>query len=154
MSKYDKSMMETAFIFAKHSSCTRKKVAAVLAKENRVLNTAYNGTVSGLSNDCELICENCSGKGCDVCQGLGKVSNPDVIHAEKNLIAFCAQYGISTKDTTVYITLSPCQECASLMAQAGVKKVFYSEKYRDVSGIEDCKRYGIEIEQLEQLERG
>jgi len=145
-------MMGTAYQWAKMSSCRRKKVGAVLAFDNRILNVAYNGTVSGKNNDCEIECPECGNdidENCNRCQGDGIISNPHVIHAEKNLIAFCAQNGIPTKGCTVYVTLSPCIECATLMKQAGIKTVIYDEQYRDISGIEFCKNMGIEVHKLD-----
>jgi len=149
--KFHKPMMGTAYQWAEMSSCKRKKVGAVLAYNNRILNVAYNGTVSGENNDCELECPECSSNiqnDCSTCQGTGLISNPHVIHAEKNLIAFCAQNGIPTKDCTVYVTLSPCIECSTLMKQAGIKTVIYDEQYRDTSGIDFCSKMGLEVIKL------
>lgn len=151
-------MMETAYTWARMSSCKRKQVGAILEKDGRILNTGYNGTISGQDNKCEVDCAYCEGTGeepnyitgngresCSYCQGQGQVSNPNVVHAEKNLIAFCAKNGIPTDGCTVYVTLSPCTECASLMTQAGIVKVIYDEEYRDTSGIELLKSYDIEV---------
>ena len=152
-SKFDSPMMGTAYQWGAMSSCERKKVGAILAKDNRVLNVAYNGTISGADNLCEIDCPQCKGnpfdkvlqEGCERCQGAGIISNPNVVHAEKNLIAFCAKNGIPTDGCTVYVTLSPCIECSSLMKQAGIQKIVYDEVYRDTSGIEFCEQHGIEV---------
>lgn len=160
MSKFDKPMMGTAREWADLSSCERRKVGAVLAKGNRPLNTGYNGTISGTDNNCEKSCESCNGKGftthydndvtCEKCQGKGVITNQFVVHAEKNLIAFCAKEGIPTDGCTVYVTLMPCVECASLMVQAGIKKVIYDEDYRDDSGVQFLKGVGVEVEKFVQ----
>ena len=102
-----------------------------------------------------LTCNNCI-------QPLGFVSEPDdvseykisitkdtTIHAERNIIAYCAKHGIATKGCTMYITLSPCEGCAVLMAQAGITKVLYKEKYKDISGIKILKDAGITVRQFE-----
>lgn len=169
MTKYDKVLMNTATVWAELSSCKRKKVGAALSKDNRILNVAYNGTISGQDNACEIECEYCSGSGrlefkncrdienpistetCTKCQGQGIISNPNVVHAEKNLIAFCAKNGIPTDGCTVYVTLSPCTECSQLMAQAGIKAVVYNEAYRDLAGVELCESVGMDVRKYKEF---
>ena len=120
-SKYDTSMIITAFTFAEQSYCKRLKVGAVLAREGRILATGYNGTITGTSNTCE--CED------------GTTSD-FTLHAEQNLITFCAKHGIPTNGTTIYITHSPCKQCSKLIAQSGITEVVYSTPYRDSEGLD------------------
>ena len=149
--KYAKPMMGTAKVWSQMSYCERRKVGAVLAKGGRALNTGYNGTISGQKNECEEPCPLCAQAGiyedtiCPKCQGAKKITNNKVVHAEKNLIAFCAKRGIPTDGCTVYVTLSPCVDCASLMKQAGIVKVIYDEQYRDTTGIEFLQEIGVEV---------
>lgn len=153
--KYDKSMIFTAKIVSNHSYCKRKKVGALLVKDNRIIATGYNGTIAGIDNDCELMCDKCNGTGkinqqkCENCNGLGRITNEFVLHAEQNVIAYAAKNGISTNDTTMYITLAPCKICAKLMIQAGVTRIVYSEKYRDMSGVDFLNKLGIKVDYLE-----
>ena len=136
MNRYDIAMLTTAEVFGNLSYCTKKKVGAVIAKDGRILATGYNGTVSGISNDCEYM-EN------------GKLTtSPFVIHAEQNVLMFCAKNGIPTEDTTMYITLSPCSTCAKLIVQAGIKRVIYLEKYKDLSGIKFLEQCNIKVERF------
>jgi len=154
--KYDNVLMINAKSWAKQSYCNRKKVGAVLAKDGRILATGYNGTISGTENCCEEKCDVCNGTGrsylddeeyCPRCNGGGKITNDFTLHAEQNIITFCAKEGIPTKDTTIYITLSPCKTCAKLIAQSGIKRVVYNEQYRDTSGVDFLKNLGIQCEQ-------
>lgn len=121
--------IEIAKLTSKRSICPRKKVGAVLVKGNRIIATGYNGV---LPKEDHL-----------------KAQNPDgssaTIHAEANLIAFCAKEGIPTNGTTLYTTLSPCQKCAELIIQAGIKEVNYLEEYRDLTGIETLIKNDIII---------
>jgi len=126
-------MMDTAHLFAKRSYCERKQVGAVLSINGRIIATGYNGTLPNQSNVCE-----CSD---------GSTSE-FVMHAEQNILTFCNREGIKTDNSNMYITLSPCKMCAKLIASAGIKQVFYSEKYRDSGGIDFLKKIGINVEQI------
>lgn len=114
-------MLSTAYIFSQQSYCTRLKVGAVLARDGRILATGYNGTISGMPNTCE--CED------------GTTSD-FTLHAEQNLITFCAKNGIPTNGTTLYLTHSPCKQCSKLIAQSGITEVVYSTPYRDSEGLD------------------
>jgi len=94
----------------------------------------------------EDICPVCNGKG-KVCNEL--VTNEFVLHAEQNIIAYCAKNGIAMKDTILYVTLSPCKTCAKLIIQSGIKRVVYKDEYRDVSGIEFLSKNGIIVDKIE-----
>jgi dCMP deaminase len=155
MSKYHKPLMDTAYVWAKMSSCVRRQVGAVLSKDSRILATGYNGTIKGTDNCCEESCPMCNGRGfinddslmgghnCPKCTGSGRASSDFVLHAEQNVIAFCARNGIPTEGTSMYITLSPCKQCAKMIAQSGIKEVFYSIEYKDTEGIEYLRKVGV-----------
>ena len=133
MNKYDETMLATAKLFGELSYCTKAKVGAVIAKDGRILATGYNGTVSGHDNCCEIEID-----------GVLKTS-PFTVHAEQNVISYCAKNGISTDGATMYITLSPCQLCAKLIVQAGIKRVVFLDLYKDTSGLKFLKDCNIEI---------
>jgi dCMP deaminase len=163
INKYDKIMMKTAFNWAEMSSCKRKKVGAILSSpEGRILATGYNGTIKGQDNNCEekIKCPECdngykiltetakiSCVNCDKTGGITKTKT-EVLHAEQNLITYCAREGISMKNNIVYATLSPCITCAKLLAQTGIKEFIYSEEYKDISGLELLKKASIKVRQL------
>lgn len=130
-----KTFIETAKIFAQNSYAKRLKVGAVLSKDDRILAVGYNGTPSGYSNECEEI---------DIITGELKTKDI-VVHAEQNLICFCAKNGINTNECTLYITHSPCITCAKLIASAGIKEVIYEKDYRDDSGIKLLLELGIKV---------
>lgn len=123
------AMMRIAWIFAGQSYCKRRQVGAVLVKDNRILATGYNGTLSGRKNDCEE----------------DGVTLQEVLHAEQNVIAFAAKNGIPMDGCTLYVTTNPCQDCAKLLVQAGIKEVVYQEVYRDVKGLELLADNGVKV---------
>jgi len=122
---WDEYFMEIAFVVAKRSNCSRRKVAAVVAKDRHILSTGYNGTPRGVKNCFEGGCPRCagktpSGKGLDECL---------CVHAEQNAICQAARYGVDISGSTIYITLSPCLTCAKLIINAGIKEVVYAGDY-------------------------
>lgn len=135
INKYDETMLATATLFGDLSYCEKKKVGALIAKEGRILATGYNGTVSGFDNECETY-DNIEDK---------LVTSPYVIHAEQNVLMFCAKKGIPTDGTTMYITLSPCSTCAKLIVQAGIKRVVFLEYYKDLGGLEFLREANVEL---------
>lgn len=151
--KFDKAMMTTSFAFAELSHAKRNKVGAVIAMDNRIIANGYNGTLPGLSNECEIDCPECDGIGmnCESCQGRGSITSEFVLHAEQNAISFCARNGIALDGATLYITLSPCKTCAKLIASCGIKRVVYNEIYRDNGGIEYLEKCGIKMEKIKNV---
>ena len=133
MNRYDETMLTTAKLFGELSYCEKKKVGALIAKDGRILATGYNGTVSGFDNQCETysMIEN------------KLVTSPFVIHAEQNVLMFCAKHGIATDGTTMYITLSPCETCAKLIVQAGIKRVVFLDYYKNIDGILFLQQAGV-----------
>lgn len=121
----DQTYLGTALLHAKLSKAIRKQTGAVLVTENGVTLTGYNGTPAGLDNDCEHWDDNNS-----------FVTKPEVIHAELNCLLKASREGVSVLNSTMYITLSPCVQCAAMMIQAGIKRVVYLEQYRCTKGLD------------------
>lgn len=114
------------------SYAERKKVGAVIVKDNNILAYGYNGTPSGYDNNCEL----------------GGETRRCVLHAESNALMKVARSTESTEGSTLYVTLSPCFECAKLIIQAGIDTVFYKEKYRDDSSITFLQDNNVQVSQI------
>ncbi len=125
----DNRYMRMARIWAENSYCTRRKVGALLVNNKMIISDGYNGTPSGFEN---------------VCEDENNVSKPYVLHAEANAISKVARSNNSSDGATLYVTASPCIECAKLIIQAGIKRVVYGENYRIMDGLELLKRAGIE----------
>ena len=128
--KFDLRYLEMARIWAKNSYCTRRQVGALVVKNNMIISDGYNGTPSGFEN---------------VCEDDNGITKPYVLHAEANAITKLARSSNNSEGATIYITASPCIECAKLIIQAGIKRVVYGEKYRLMDGIQLLERAGIEI---------
>ena len=125
----DKRYLRMARVWSENSYCTRRKVGALIVKDKMIISDGYNGTPSGFENVCEL--EDGTTKGY-------------VLHAEANAITKIAKSGNNSDGATLYVTTSPCLECAKLIIQSGIKRVVYSEKYRIDDGIKLLERAGIE----------
>ena len=123
-----------ASTWAENSYCQRRKVGALLVKDQMIISDGYNGTPSGF--------ENC-------CEDANNVSLPYVLHAEANAITKVARSNNSSEGATLYVTASPCMECSKLIIQAGIKRVVYGEEYRIMDGIEILKKAGIEVVYLD-----
>ena len=128
--KFDQRYLEMARIWAKNSYCTRRQVGALVVKNNMIISDGYNGTPSGFEN---------------VCEDDNGITKPYVLHAEANAITKLARSSNNSEGATIYITASPCIECAKLIIQAGIRRVVYGEKYRLTDGIELLERAGIEV---------
>lgn len=126
----DRLYMQMARTWAENSYCVRRKVGALLVKDQMIISDGYNGTPSGF--------ENC-------CEDENGISKPYVLHAEANAITKVARSNNSSDGATLYVTASPCMECSKLIIQSGIKRVVYGEKYRIMDGIELLRRVGIEV---------
>ena len=133
--RYDKAYMNMSEEWAKLSHCTRKNVGALIVKYNMIIADGYNGSPSGFPNECE----NAEGQ-----------THWYVLHAEANAITKLARSNNSAEGSTLYITLSPCRECAKLILQAGIKRVVYGAAYKDTSGVDFLNQSSIVTELLEQ----
>lgn len=131
--KFDKSYIEMAHVWAKNSYCNRRQVGALIVKDRMIISDGYNGTPSGFEN----VCEDESG-----------TTKPYVLHAEANAITKVAKSNNSSEGATLYITDSPCVECAKLIIQAGIERVVYDKKYRITLGLDLLERAGIRVEEL------
>ena len=129
--KFDASYLEMAEVWASNSYCKRRKVGALLVKDRMIISDGYNGTPSGFEN---------------VCEDEDGVTKAYVLHAEANAITKVAQSGNSSAGATLYVTASPCMECAKLIIQAGIRRVVYRDAYRLTDGVDLLKRAGIEVE--------
>jgi len=125
----DQRYLRMAKIWAENSYCQRRQVGALIVKNKMIISDGYNGTPSGFENVCE---EN-------------NVTKPYVLHAEANAITKIARSHNSSDGATLYVTDSPCIECAKLIIQAGIKRVVYSQKYRLDDGLKLLERAGIEV---------
>ena len=134
----DYRYLSMARIWAENSYCKRRQVGALVVKDKMIISDGYNGTPSGFEN----ICEDESG-----------VTKPYVLHAEANAITKLARSGNNSEGSTLYVTASPCIECAKLIIQAGIRRVVYAEKYRLTDGIDLLTRAGVEVE-YKSLEDG
>ncbi|MDR0412458.1 MAG: dCMP deaminase family protein [Dysgonamonadaceae bacterium] len=126
----DKRYLRMAGIWAENSYCNRRKVGALIVKDKMIISDGYNGTPSGFENNCED--EN----------GRTKAY---VLHAEANAITKIACSGNNSRHATLYVTASPCIECAKLIIQAGISRVVYSEKYRLTEGLDLLEKAKVEI---------
>ena len=126
----DKRYMRMAIIWAENSYCTRRKVGALIVKDKMIISDGYNGTPSGFEN---------------ICEDENGLTKPYVLHAEANAITKIARSNNSSEGATMYVTASPCIECAKLIIQAGIKRVVYAEKYRLEDGLNLLKRANIEV---------
>lgn len=126
----DKRYMRMALIWAENSYCKRRQVGAILVKDKMIISDGYNGTPSGFEN---------------VCEDENDVTKPYVLHAEANAITKVARSNNSSEGATMYVTSSPCIECAKLIIQSGIIRVVYANSYRLSDGIELLKRADIEL---------
>lgn len=127
----DYRYLRMARIWAENSYCKRRQVGAIMVKDQMIISDGYNGTPTGFENNCETP-EN--------------TSKPYVLHAEANAISKVARSANSSEGATMYVTASPCIECAKLIIQAGIKRVVYAEEYRITDGIDLLRRAGVEVE--------
>lgn len=129
-----KMYMRIAHNIATQSYCERKKVGAVLVKNNRIISDGYNGMPASMPNCCEID---------------GNLTRDEVLHAEANALAKVGKSTNSSEGSVIYITLSPCKDCAKLLKQFGIIKVYYCEKYRILDGLNFLKEVNIETEQID-----
>lgn len=129
----DSRYLRMATIWAENSYCQRRKVGALIVKDQMIISDGYNGTPSGFEN---------------VCEDENGTTKPYVLHAEANAITKVSRSNNSSDGATLYVTSSPCLECSKLIIQAGIKRVVYSENYRLRDGIDLLERAGIECVHL------
>ncbi len=132
--QFDKRYLEMAKIWALNSYCKRRQVGALIVKEKMIISDGYNGTPAGFEN---------------VCEDEDYRTKPYVLHAEANAITKVAKSNNSSEGATLYITSSPCMECAKLIIQSGIRRVVYCDNYHTESGVDLLRKAGIEVEYVE-----
>ena len=126
----DRRYLRMAMVWAENSYCVRRKVGALVVKDKMIISDGYNGTPSGFEN---------------ICEDDNNVTKPYVLHAEANAITKLARSSNNSDGATLYVTASPCIECAKLIIQAGIKRVVYGEQYRLEDGINLLRRANIDV---------
>ena len=126
----DRRYLRMATIWSENSYCQRRQVGALIVKDKMIISDGYNGTPVGFEN---------------ICEDENGVTKPYVLHAEANAITKVAKSGNNSNDATLYVTASPCVECAKLIIQAGIKRVIYGREYRLTDGIDLLRRANIEV---------
>ena len=167
--QYDKIYMKIAKCISELSYANRNKVGCVIVSaDGQLISQGFNGTPSGYDNCCENVECSCQWiQGCCIdakpieevknidrcreCNYCKLVTKKEVLHAESNAISKCAKWHSSTQGATLYVTLSPCFECAKTIIQAGIKRVCYSETYRDTSGLDFLRANNIIVDKVEIL---
>ena len=127
----DYRYLRMARIWAENSYCRRRQVGALVVKDKMIISDGYNGTPSGFEN---------------VCEDETGTTFPYVLHAEANAITKLARSSNNSDGATLYVTASPCIECAKLIIQSGIRRVVYAEKYRLTDGIDLLKKAGVKVE--------
>ena len=130
----DMRYLRMAKIWAENSYCVRRQVGALIVRDKMIISDGYNGTPCGFEN----VCEDETGK-----------TKPYVLHAEANAITKVAKSNQSSEGATLYVTASPCLECAKLIIQSGIRRVVYCDQYHSNDGVELLRRIGIEVERVE-----
>jgi len=128
--QFDRRYLEMARIWGQNSYCKRRQVGALIVKGRMIISDGYNGTPEGFEN---------------VCEDETFHTKPYVLHAEANAITKVAKSNNSSENATLYVTCSPCMECAKLIIQSGIRRVVFSEKYPNEDGIRLLERAGIEV---------
>ena len=129
----DKRYLQMAEIWSKNSYCKRRQVGAILVKGKMIISDGYNGTPEGFEN---------------ICEDENNRTKPYVLHAEANAITKVAKSNNSSEGSTLYVTSSPCMECAKLIIQAGIRRVVYSDHYTNNEGIELLLKAGVKIDHI------
>lgn len=132
----DQRYLRMANIWAENSYCQRRQVGALLVKNKMIISDGFNGTPAGFEN---------------ICEDENGITKPYVLHAEANAITKIARSNNSSQGSTLYVTSSPCMECAKLIIQAGITRVVYNEIYRITDGLELLKRAGVECIHIPNL---
>ena len=164
--KFEQLYMTIANTVARMSSAQRLQVGAIVVKDDRVISMGYNGMPSGWDNTCEntvyVLDEEVMGTDM-VALGYTQTekgnwtklkTKPEVLHAETNAIAKLARSSESGLDSDLFVTHSPCLDCAKIIYQSGIRRVYYSSSYRDNSGLDFLQKSGVQVVQLPATESG
>ena len=134
--QYHRTYLKMAQVWATLSKSKRKKVGALIVKENTIISDGFNGTPTGFPNDCEDVDGN---------------TQWYVLHAEANAILKTARSTQDISNSVLYLTLSPCKDCCKLIVQSGIRKIVYAEAYRDLDGITILKSSGIDVIKISDI---
>ena len=139
--RLDVMYLKIASLIAEQSYCTKRHVGAIIVKDGAIISTGYNGTISGFENVCEYRNE------------AGELkTKPDVLHAEANAITKVACSTISAEGATIYVTCSPCIECAKLIIQSKIARVVYNITFSKLEGLELLQKANVICEQITELD--
>jgi len=130
----DKTYLRMAAVWANLSKATRKKVGCLVVKDGQIISDGYNGTPSGFDNECEHFVSGTL------------TTKREVLHAESNALMKLAKGTNSSKGSTIYLTLSPCFDCAKLIVQAEIERVVCAEAYRITDGIDFLRKNNIQVD--------
>ena len=136
--------MQAAEVYSHLSQARRLQVGCVIVKDNTIIGIGYNGMPSGWDNECEYADYYDDGD-------FILKTKPEVLHAETNAIAKVARSTNSTDGADLFVTHAPCLDCAKLIHQSGIKRVFYKDTYRSDQGLNFLKQCGIEVENVKEL---
>ena len=140
MTKFHYAHMRTAFEYAKLSTAVRRLVGCIIVKDNRIISIGYNGMPSGWTNTCEITVD-----------GVLK-TKPEVLHAETNAIAKLARSPESGEGASLFVTDSPCLDCAKLIYQAGITELYYSREYHCLKGVDFLREAGIIVSNIPETD--
>ena len=141
--KFINAYMDVAERFAELSSARRLHVGAIVVKDDRIISIGYNGMPSGWDNNCEDVVQHSD-------DTVTLKSKPEVLHAETNAIAKLAKSTESGDRAVLFVTHSPCLDCAKLIFQSGIRSVFYRDSYRSTDGTTFLERSGVEVTQVKK----
>lgn len=133
----DKRYLRMARIWAENSYCVRRKVGALLVRDQMIISDGYNGTPAGFEN---------------VCEDENGITKPYVLHAEANAITKIARSSNSSEGSTLYVTASPCLECSKLIIQAGIRRVVFQDLYRITDGLDLLTRVGVQVTHIPDID--
>jgi len=139
--KLKEAYMKTAETFAELSHARRLHVGAIVVKDDRIISIGYNGMPSGWDNNCEDVVQHSD-------DTTTLKTKPEVLHAETNAIAKLARSSDSGLGADIFITHAPCLDCAKLIYQSGIKRVWYGAEYRDSAGTDFLRKSGVEVSQV------
>jgi dCMP deaminase len=143
--KYLGAYMKTARVFAALSSAKRRHVGAIIVKDDRIISIGYNGMPSGWDNNCEYLQPR-------IAQEPLLITRQEVLHAESNAIAKLAKSTESGDGASMFITCSPCIECAKMIYQSGIKEIFYGDDYNNTQGLDFLNKCGVKVVKLNDNE--
>lgn len=135
--------MKTAETFAELSHARRLHVGAIVVKDDRIISIGYNGMPAGWDNNCEDVIQHSD-------DTTSLKTKPEVLHAETNAIAKLAKSNESGRDADIFVTHAPCLDCAKLIYQSGISRIYYRHSYRESTGLDFLRASGLIVEQLEK----